>query len=144
MCLDSSAGLALGGTRSTCTSGRLHTVGKPDHPVLRSLLAQREIVRGRTERRVGARSLGPAPSLSVMSYIDLAHAERRPVQRTGLGDRRRTGMPVDTPDERSADAGQIPPDLARALCGNTGCCLMRTTVRLAGRQIRVPGTAEAR
>jgi len=30
MCLDSSAGLALGGTRSTCTSGRLHTVGKPD------------------------------------------------------------------------------------------------------------------
>jgi hypothetical protein len=71
-------------------------------------------------RRVGARSLGPAPSLSVMSYIDLAHADSRPVQRTGLGDRRRAGMPVDVPDERSAAAGQIPPDLARALCGRSG------------------------
>src|SRR5215468_1702260 len=30
----------------------------------------------RSYRRVGARSLGPDPSLSVMSYIDLAHADR--------------------------------------------------------------------
>ena len=50
-----------------------------------------------------------------MSNIYLAHAEHRPVQWTGLGDRRRTGIPVDTPHERSADAGQIPPDLARPM-----------------------------
>ena len=64
--------------------------------------------------RVGARSLGPDPSLSVMSHIELAYADHRPVQRTGLGDRRR-GMPVDAADERSADAGQIPPDLGRPM-----------------------------
>jgi hypothetical protein len=28
---------------------------------------------------LGARSLEPDPSLSVMSHIDLAHADRRPV-----------------------------------------------------------------
>src|SRR5262245_24624227 len=39
----------------------------------------------RTERRDCARSLRLAPSLRVMSYIDIAHADRRPVQRTGLG-----------------------------------------------------------
>jgi len=50
-----------------------------------------------------------------MSYIDLARAERRSVQRTGLGDRRRTGMPSILRDERSAEAGQIPPDLARPM-----------------------------
>ena len=32
----------------------------------------------------------------------------------------------------------------RTVGGNTGRCLTRITVRLAGRQIRVPGTAEAR
>ena len=30
-------------------------------------------------------------------------------------------MPVDTLDERAADVGQIPSDLARALCGMCGC-----------------------
>jgi hypothetical protein len=30
----------------------------------------------RPERRLGARSLGPDPSLSVMSSIDLAHADQ--------------------------------------------------------------------
>jgi hypothetical protein len=39
----------------------------------------------RAELRVGARSLGPTPSLSVMSSIDLTHAGRRTTQRTGLG-----------------------------------------------------------
>jgi hypothetical protein len=35
----------------------------------------------------------------VMSHIDLAHADRRPVQRTDLGVAVRPGIPVDASDE---------------------------------------------
>jgi hypothetical protein len=35
-----------------------------------------------------------------MSYVDLTHAGRRPVQRTGLGVAAGPGMPVDTADKR--------------------------------------------
>jgi hypothetical protein len=43
--------------------------------------------------------------LSVMSYIDVARADRGPVPRTGLGSRCRAGMPVDAADERPVGAG---------------------------------------
>ena len=56
-----------------------------------------------------------------MSYIDLAHADRRPVQQTGLGVAVGPGMPVNAAEERLADAGQTLPDLARTPCGNCGC-----------------------
>jgi hypothetical protein len=52
-----------------------------------------------------------------MSYVGVARADRRPVQRTGLGPafggyaRRRCGR------TGRADVGQIPPNLARTLCG---------------------------
>jgi hypothetical protein len=64
--------------------------------------------RART-RRVGAHSLGPPPSLSVMSYIDLADADWRLVQRTGLGVAVGLRMPVDAAENSGATRGKRDP-----------------------------------
>jgi len=107
------APLGCGGWSSPAVgqTAPIHARPRADNPDLRDPGGLQRHSWRRSERRLGARSLGYAPSLSVMSYIDLARAERRSVQRTGLGDRRRTGMPSILRDERSAEAGQIPPDL---------------------------------
>src|SRR5215469_5370018 len=74
-------------------------------PMLQSVSAKQ-----RADRRLGARSLGPAPSLSVMSYIDLARSDRLPAQRSGIEGRRPAGD-------------------ARRCCGRTVATLARSAAR---------------
>lgn len=92
-------------------------------PVLSTRADGRESCGSRAERRVGA-PLGLVPSLSVMSYMDVAHADRRPVQRTGLGVAVGRGCSSMLRANGRADAGRIPLDLARP---------MRTSAAVASR-----------